>query len=113
MRQLPTWFDDYDEVAPHRGLHMKMPRESDSSTRTRWNLNPVVEEMFSPDRKLKIEIRRRDDGGLQLFALYWYEDSVPEYGQVASGWAQMPTYVTITDTLERARELADELLRAT
>jgi transposase InsO family protein len=27
MRQLPTWFDDYNEVAPHRGLKMRSPRE--------------------------------------------------------------------------------------
>jgi hypothetical protein len=27
MRQLPPWFDDYNEVAPHRGLKMRLPRE--------------------------------------------------------------------------------------
>jgi transposase InsO family protein len=27
MQQLPTWFDDYNEVAPHRGLKMRSPRE--------------------------------------------------------------------------------------
>lgn len=27
MRQLPAWFDDYNEVHPHRGLNMKSPRE--------------------------------------------------------------------------------------
>lgn len=76
-------------------------------------MQSVVEEIFSADRKLKVEIRRRADGGLQLFVLRWYEENVPEYGHVASGWAQMPTPVTMTDTLERARELADELLRGT
>jgi putative transposase len=27
MRQLATWFDDYNEVHPHRGLNMRSPRE--------------------------------------------------------------------------------------
>jgi transposase InsO family protein len=27
MRMLPTWFDDYNEVRPHRGLKMRSPRE--------------------------------------------------------------------------------------
>ena len=25
--QLPTWFEDYNEVHPHRGLKMQSPRE--------------------------------------------------------------------------------------
>jgi putative transposase len=27
MRRLPAWFHDYNEVAPHRGLKMRSPRE--------------------------------------------------------------------------------------
>lgn len=27
LRQLPTWFEDYNENAPHKGLKMKSPRE--------------------------------------------------------------------------------------
>jgi transposase InsO family protein len=27
MDQLPAWFADYNEVAPHKGLKMKSPRE--------------------------------------------------------------------------------------
>ena len=27
MRMLPTWFDDYNEVRPHRGLKMQSPRD--------------------------------------------------------------------------------------
>jgi transposase InsO family protein len=27
MKQLPTWFKDYNEVAPHKGLKMKAPRQ--------------------------------------------------------------------------------------
>ena len=27
MEQLPKWFEDYNEVAPHRGLKMQSPRE--------------------------------------------------------------------------------------
>ena len=68
----------------------------------------VVEEIFSEDRLLKVEIRRRADGNLQLFAMRWSED--PEYSH-ASRWVPTHSYVTITDSLERARERAEELLR--
>jgi putative transposase len=27
LEQLPTWFEDYNEVHPHRGLKMLSPRE--------------------------------------------------------------------------------------
>jgi hypothetical protein len=27
MRQLPNWFEHYNEVRPHRGLKMRSPRE--------------------------------------------------------------------------------------
>lgn len=27
MKQLPQWFDDYNEKAPHKGLKMLSPRE--------------------------------------------------------------------------------------
>jgi transposase InsO family protein len=27
LRQLPGWFDDYNDVHPHSGLRMRSPRE--------------------------------------------------------------------------------------
>jgi len=27
IKQLPGWFDDYNENSPHKGLNMKSPRE--------------------------------------------------------------------------------------
>jgi len=27
LKQLPAWFEDYNEIAPHKGLNMKSPRE--------------------------------------------------------------------------------------
>ncbi len=27
LEQLPAWFQDYNEFAPHKGLKMKSPRE--------------------------------------------------------------------------------------
>jgi len=27
LAQLPVWFEDYNEFAPHKGLKMKSPRE--------------------------------------------------------------------------------------
>jgi putative transposase len=27
LEQLPEWFDDYNGVAPHKGLKMRSPRE--------------------------------------------------------------------------------------
>ncbi len=76
-------------------------------------MDTLVEEIVSDDRLLKIEIHRRPDGTLRLFSFYWYEENVPEYDFAESGWAKMPTDVTITDTIERARARAQELLRET
>jgi hypothetical protein len=77
-------------------------------------MDSVVEEIFSEDRKLRIEIRRRTDGNLQLFALYRFDDEdIPEYGRVPGGWAPLSIDVTICDTLERARDRAQEILRVT
>jgi hypothetical protein len=77
-------------------------------------MNPViVEEIVSEDRLLKVEIRRRIDGNLQLFLFYWYEENLPEYGHFQSGWAPRPPEASITDTLEIARAMAEDLLRTT
>ena len=76
-------------------------------------MKPLVEEIFSDDKVLKIEIRRRPDGTFQLFTLYWYEEHVPEYDHHMTGWAEMPSDTTITDSIERARVRAEELLRET
>jgi hypothetical protein len=76
-------------------------------------MDPLIEEIFSEDRKRKIEIRRRTDGNLQLFAFYWCEENEPEYEHLASCWAQMGTGATVVDSLERARARADELLSPT
>ncbi len=76
-------------------------------------MDPIVEEIVSDDRLLKIEIRRRPDGTLQLFTFYWYEENVPEYDFAQSGWANRHADVTITDTIERARARAQEILRET
>lgn len=76
-------------------------------------VDALVEEIFSDDRSLKIEIHRRPDGTLRLYTFYWYEENVPEYDFAESGWARMTTDVTITDTIERARMRAHELLRET
>ena len=76
-------------------------------------MDTLVEEIVSDDRLLKVEIHRRPDGTFRLFTLYWYEENVPEYDFSHSGWAKMPTDTTITDTIERARTRAEELLRET
>ena len=35
LRQLPSWFEDYNEVRPHRALRMKSPREFRRAVSTR------------------------------------------------------------------------------
>jgi putative transposase len=32
LTQLPVWFEDYNEFAPHKGLRMKSPREHRRAT---------------------------------------------------------------------------------
>ncbi len=56
---------------------------------------PLVEELPSRDRRWRAEIRRREDGNLQVFLLRWVVESLPGYGHMWSGWVPLVTEVSI------------------
>ncbi|HEX8913321.1 MAG TPA: hypothetical protein VF796_13250 [Humisphaera sp.] len=58
----------------------------------------------------RAEIVRRRDGAFQVDVSRWTEEWVPEYGKVDEFWAPVRDGLTLTDTLERARERAIEKL---
>jgi hypothetical protein len=61
--------------------------------------------------RYKVEIERRSGGSLQVTAYRWTEEVVAGYGKVAEFWEPVPQSVTITDTLNRAKQLACEKLK--
>src|SRR5262245_20482573 len=73
-----------------------------------WTL---LEEAKSPRGSWKAEICRREDGNFQVFLMRWIDEVAPDHGNVASFWSEVKTAVSITDSLERARSIARELLR--
>jgi hypothetical protein len=58
----------------------------------------------------RAEIVRRRDGAFQVDILRWTEEWVPDYGKVDEFWEPMGEGLTLTDTLERARDRAAEKL---
>ena len=70
----------------------------------------LVEESKSPSGTWKAEIWRRDDGTLQVRLLHWTDEIVPDHGHVASFWEEIRTSTSITDSIEIARAIANELL---
>jgi hypothetical protein len=71
----------------------------------------ALEEMRSPSGAWRVEIRRRDDGNLQVVLMRWTDEVVPDHGRIASFWSEVGTAVSITDSIETARDIARELLR--
>lgn len=71
-----------------------------------------VEEVLSPRGAWKAEIYRRDDGNFQVLLMRWFEEVVPDHGKVESFWSEVGTAVSITDSLDAARKIAGELLKA-
>lgn len=74
-------------------------------------MRPVVEESKSPKGSWKTEICRREDGNFQVFLMRWTDEVVPDYGKVASFWSEVRTVVSITDSIETARNISRDLLR--
>lgn len=74
------------------------------------SMRTPVEEARSPRGAWKTEICRRDDGTFQVFLMRWTEEVVPDYGKVASFWSDVRTAVSITDSIDTAREIARNLL---
>ena len=74
-------------------------------------MRTLVEEAKSPMGAWKAEICRRDDGTFQVLLKRWTEEVVADYGKVASFWSDVRTAVSITDSIDAARNIAGELLR--
>jgi hypothetical protein len=75
-------------------------------------MNNVEATILSGDGRFKVEIERRSSGALQLVAYKWTEEWVEGYGKIGEFWAPIRQGVTLTDTLERAEQLAREKLRS-
>ena len=75
-------------------------------------MNDVEATILSEDRRFKVEIERRSNGTLQIVAYKWTEERVQGSGKISDFWARIGQGVTMTDTLERAEELARERLRS-
>lgn len=75
-------------------------------------MTDVLEELVSEARTHKVEIVRRADGNLQILLFKWWEECVPEYGEVDEFWVQVRIPATLTDDIERARVIGRELLWA-
>jgi hypothetical protein len=74
-------------------------------------VSAVIEELASPDGAYKAEIRRGANGNFRIVLRRWLAEDVPGHGRVASGWSEVRTGVSLTDSIEIARDLARELLR--
>jgi len=61
--------------------------------------------------RYRAEIVRRT-GCFQVKLFRWTEEWVPGYGEVAEFWEPASHFATMTDTLERAEELAAEEFRS-
>jgi hypothetical protein len=71
----------------------------------------VVQTIPSACGLFRAEILRRESGGFQVMMFRWTEEVVPGYGKVAEFWEQADRSATLTDTQERAAQLAIEKLR--
>jgi hypothetical protein len=68
----------------------------------------VLEEFLSQDRSRRARLVRRPDGLIQVEI----ERKVPGDEYAPPYWSRVGDQVTVTDSVERARELAREGLRA-
>jgi hypothetical protein len=73
-------------------------------------MKTVEATIFSECGRFKVEIERRSTGGLQVTTYKWTEEWVEGHGKIAEFWAPVDGTVTITDTLERAEQLARDKL---
>jgi RNAse (barnase) inhibitor barstar len=60
----------------------------------------------------RVAIVRRDDGLFMLRLLCFYPEEATEYGDTPAGWGVLPVAVSLADTIERARQLAEEERRS-
>ena len=70
----------------------------------------LLEETTSANGTCKAQIWRRDDDMLHLQLLRWTAEVVQDQEPVESSWVEITTAGSITDSLDIARGLANELL---
>ena len=92
-----------------RALNASWPPEPDVSQLAVYPGHTTVEVEYSPRKHHRVFITRGADGLLRVHHEYW-DAADPQYGYSAA-WVPGRTTESITDTLERARAVAMELLR--
>jgi len=75
-------------------------------------MSEPLEEVMSRKGDWKAEISQRDDGTYRVVLLHWMEEDVTDFGTIASFWSEVRTGASISDSIERARAVARELLRS-
>lgn len=74
-------------------------------------MSEIVDTIIAPDSQRKVEILRRDDGLFQILAYRSLRDQNDGYGVTETFWSEVKMPVTITDSLLRAGELAQEFFQ--
>jgi hypothetical protein len=95
----------------HRAKGQRVPDAALDELRAETEIDDsIVEVLFTPDRSCKAEIKRRRDGQLQV----WLLREVPADSEYESEayWSPVGRDAILTDTLERAKALAEEALRS-
>jgi hypothetical protein len=93
-----------------RVLSPPWPPEPDVSQSPVFPGHTVVQVDYSPRRHHRVVITQGGDGLLRVHHQYW-DAADPEFGYSAA-WVPGQTTASITDSLDRARTLARELLGA-
>lgn len=74
-------------------------------------MGELVQTIVSSNGLYRAHILQRSSGGYQIELFRWQEEWVPEFGKIDEGWIPVRCGLTLTDTIERAEELAREALQ--
>lgn len=75
-------------------------------------MHEVVRELYTQDRKYKVEIAKRREGLFEYFLFEWTREEVPEYGYTSEWyWSPITKTLSISDSEDSAIKLAAEELR--
>lgn len=70
----------------------------------------VLKEILATDSLRTAVIRERADGVVEVLIFAWNNDQVPGFGQVIHPFWEHVSGPSLTDTLERAEQIAAEAL---
>ena len=73
-------------------------------------MNNVVASLKSRCGRFKADIERRSSGAFEVIAYRWVEDWDPVRAILEQYWTEVPGTSSMTDTLDRAEQLAREKL---